>query len=131
MISRLTSEARMPSWPIEMPSLTAMVVNSIGNPPAARTPSLDRLARRSSGMLHGVTSFHDDATPDLRLVPVVVGHADRPQHGPGRRPLGPVGDLSGAGLMSTGRPSASVMATGYGVFPRTSDAITGELCASR
>jgi hypothetical protein len=53
----------MPSWPMEMPSLTAMVVNSMGNAPAARTPSLHRLARRSSGRLHGVTSFHDDATP--------------------------------------------------------------------
>ena len=62
MTSRLTSEARMPSWPMEMPSDTAMVVNSIGKPPAARTPSLARLARRSSGMLQGVTSFHDDAT---------------------------------------------------------------------
>ena len=55
--SRLTSEARIPSWPMEMPSLTAMVMNSMGNPPASRTPTLARLARRSSGMLHGVTSF--------------------------------------------------------------------------
>jgi hypothetical protein len=30
MTSRLTSEARMPSWPIEMPSDTAIVMNSIG-----------------------------------------------------------------------------------------------------
>ena len=30
MTSRDTSEARMPSWPIEMPSDTAMVMNSIG-----------------------------------------------------------------------------------------------------
>jgi hypothetical protein len=30
MISRLTSDARIPSWPIEMPSLTAIVVNSSG-----------------------------------------------------------------------------------------------------
>ena len=67
MTSRLTSEARMPSWPIEMPSLTAMVVNSIGKPPAARTPSLARLASRSSGRLQGVTSFHDDATPTWGL----------------------------------------------------------------
>ena len=52
----------MPSWPIEMPSLTAMVVNSIGKPPAARTPSLARLASRSSGRLQGVTSFHDEHT---------------------------------------------------------------------
>ena len=63
MISRLTSEARMPSCPIEMPSETAMVTNSRGNPPASRTPSLARLAKRSSGRLHGVTSFHDEATP--------------------------------------------------------------------
>ncbi len=62
MISRLTSEARMPSWPMEMPSLTAMVVNSSGKPPASRTPILDRLASRSRGRLQGVTSFQDDAT---------------------------------------------------------------------
>ena len=49
--SRLTSEARMPSWPMEMPSDTAMVTNSRGNPPASRTPSLARLASRSSGRL--------------------------------------------------------------------------------
>ena len=67
MTSRLTSDARIPSWPIEMPSLTAMVTNSIGKPPAARTPSFDRLARRSSGMLHGVTSFHDEHTPTWGL----------------------------------------------------------------
>ena len=28
--SRETNDARMPSWPIEMPSETAMVLNSIG-----------------------------------------------------------------------------------------------------
>jgi hypothetical protein len=67
MTSRLTSDARMPSWPMEMPSDTAMVVNSRGNPPAARTPSLARLARRSSGMLHGVSSFHDEHTPTCAL----------------------------------------------------------------
>ena len=67
MTSRLTSEARMPSWPIEMPSDTAMVVNSRGNPPAASTPCLDRLARRSSGRLQGVTSFQEEATPTWGL----------------------------------------------------------------
>ena len=63
MTSRETSEARMPSWPIEMPSLTAMVPNSSGKPPAARTPSLAAFASRCSGMLQGVTSFQDEATP--------------------------------------------------------------------
>src|SRR5580704_4388514 len=61
--SRLTNDARMPSWPMEMPSDTAMVTNSNGNPPASRTPSLERLASRSSGMLQGVTSFQLLATP--------------------------------------------------------------------
>ena len=65
--SRLTSEARMPSWPMEMPSLTAMVVNWMGKPPAERTPSLARRARRSRGRLQGVTSFHDEATPTWGL----------------------------------------------------------------
>ena len=67
MISRDTSEPRIPSWPIEMPSETAMVTNSSGKPPASRTPTLARLASRSSGMLQGVTSFHDDATPTWAL----------------------------------------------------------------
>src|SRR5580692_5372636 len=63
MTSRETSEARMPSWPIEMPSETAIVTNSKGTPPASRTATLVRLASRSSGRLQGVTSFQLDATP--------------------------------------------------------------------
>src|SRR5438477_782737 len=63
MTSLLTSEARMPSWPMEIPSDTAIVTNSSGKPPAARTPSLALSARRSRGMLQGVTSFQDEATP--------------------------------------------------------------------
>src|SRR6266511_503601 len=46
-----------------MPSEMAMVMNSIGNPPASRTPSLARLASRSSDRLQGVTSFQLEATP--------------------------------------------------------------------
>ena len=67
MISRLTRLARMPSWPMEMPSLTAMVLNMRGKPPAAATPSLQCLARSARGRLQGVTSFHDDATPTWDL----------------------------------------------------------------
>src|ERR1019366_5681421 len=63
MTSRETSEARMPSCPIEMPSETAIVTNSNGTPPASRTATLVRLARRSSGRLQGVTSFQLEATP--------------------------------------------------------------------
>ena len=67
MTSRETRLACIPSWPMEMPSETAMVVNSMGKPPAERTPSLARLASRPSGMLHGVTSFHDEHTPTCAL----------------------------------------------------------------
>ena len=58
----------MPSWPIEMASLTAMVLNSMGNPPAARTPTLALRARRASDRLHGVTSFQEEATPTCGLL---------------------------------------------------------------
>ena len=67
MTSRDTSEARMPSWPIEMPSETAIVVNSIGKPPAAWTPSFASRASRASGRLQGVTSFQEEATPTCGL----------------------------------------------------------------
>ena len=45
MTSRETSDAFMPSVPMETPSETAMVLNSIGVPPAARMPSLTFTAR--------------------------------------------------------------------------------------
>jgi len=35
MMSRLGSEYSMPSWPMAMPSSTAMVLNSLATPPAA------------------------------------------------------------------------------------------------
>jgi hypothetical protein len=37
---QLISEAFMPSVPIDTPSLTEIVLNSIGVPPAARIPAL-------------------------------------------------------------------------------------------
>ena len=67
MISRLTREACMPSWPMAIPSETAIDTNSKGKPPAARTPCFARWARRASGKLQGVTSFHVEATPTCGL----------------------------------------------------------------
>ena len=46
MTSRLMSDAFMPSVPIDTPSLTETVLNSIGVPPAARMPSLTYSASR-------------------------------------------------------------------------------------
>ena len=45
MSSRLTSEPFIPSVPMITPSLTEMVLNSMGVPPAARTPSFTFWAR--------------------------------------------------------------------------------------
>src|SRR3954470_11536562 len=46
-----------------MPSLTLIVPNSSGYPPAACTPSLLALASRSRLRLQGVISFQELATP--------------------------------------------------------------------
>src|SRR3954471_23649061 len=61
--SRDTSEKCMPSCPMAMPSETEIVANSRGYPPAACTPFLTAFASRSRDRLHGVISFHEDATP--------------------------------------------------------------------
>ena len=63
--SRLTSEAFMPSVPIVMPSEIATVLNSIGVPPAARTPSLTCSARRRRWKLHGIVSVQVLAMPTI------------------------------------------------------------------
>ena len=102
MTSRLTSEARIPSCPIAIPSDTEIVPNCSGKPPAAWTPSLAFLASRSSDRLHGVISFHDEAIADLRLDEVLVAQADGPQHGPRGRPFVPAGHLVAAGLTFPG-----------------------------
>ena len=53
----------MPSVPIETPSLTAIVLNSIGVPPAARMPSLTNSASRRWLMLQGIVSIQVVPTP--------------------------------------------------------------------
>ena len=63
--SRLTSDVFIPSVPMVMPSEIAMVLNSIGVPPAARTPSLTRSASRRRWKLHGIVSVQVLATPTI------------------------------------------------------------------
>ena len=55
MVSRDTSDARMPSLPIAMPSVTAMVLNSIGVPPAAVTRNTGRRNCRCSMIPAGLS----------------------------------------------------------------------------
>ena len=63
MTSRLTSEAFMPSVPIVMPSETAIVLYSMGVPPAARTPSFTFSASRRRWKLQGIVSVQVLAMP--------------------------------------------------------------------
>ena len=75
----------MPSVPMAMPSVTAIVLNSIGVPPAARMPSFT-----FSGELAVVRVAGRDARSSSgRRRPaggeVLVGEADRPKYGGRRR----------------------------------------------
>ncbi len=63
MTSRETSDDFIPAWPMAMPSVTVIVVNSRGVPPPALTPSFTTCAWRASAMLHGAASFQQVATP--------------------------------------------------------------------
>ncbi len=57
----------MPSVPMATPSLTAMVLNSMGVPPAALTPSFTNSARRRWLRLQGIVSIQVVATPTMGL----------------------------------------------------------------
>ncbi len=61
--SREASDDRIPSWPMAMPSVTVIVVNSRGVPPPTFTPCLTACAWRFSAMLQGAASFQQVATP--------------------------------------------------------------------
>ena len=87
MTSRLTSDDFMPSWPIAMPSVTVIVVNSRGVPPAAATPFFTACAWRDSAMLHGAASFQVVATPTSGWSDLLVGQPHRIEKGAVRRAL--------------------------------------------
>src|SRR6185503_1882973 len=61
--SRLISEAFMPSVPMAMPSVTEIVLNSIGVPPLARMPSATFWVSLRWLELQGVSSMQQWATP--------------------------------------------------------------------
>ncbi len=65
--SREISEARIPVVPIETPSETETVLNSIGVPPAARIPSFTCFASTRWLKLHGIVSIQVVATPTSGL----------------------------------------------------------------
>ena len=61
--SREGKEDFMPVCPMAMPSVTVMVQNSRGVPPADATPCFAACACRISAMLQGAASFQHEATP--------------------------------------------------------------------
>src|SRR5436305_13732420 len=61
--SRETSDARMPSVPIDTPWEAAIVWNSSGVAPARRIPSFTCRASARWLRLHGIVSIHNVATP--------------------------------------------------------------------
>ena len=61
--SRLARDERIPSWPMAIPSVTVIVVNSRGVPAADFTPILTDWACRLREILHGAASFQQVATP--------------------------------------------------------------------
>ncbi len=60
--SRLTRDARMPSVPMAMPSVTAMVLNSMAVPPAASIPARTCSASSRRLRLQGETSDQECTT---------------------------------------------------------------------
>ena len=67
MTSRETRLVFIPLVPIVIPSEIAIVLNSIGVPPAARMPSLTLAASARRWKLHGIVSIHVEATPMIGL----------------------------------------------------------------
>ena len=72
-----------------MPSDTAIVTNSKGNPPASRKALLRPLGEAVEREVQGVTSSHDDATPTWDRSQSQSPHPDGSKHGPCWGSLGP------------------------------------------
>ena len=90
--SRLTSDAFMPSVPMVTPSLMAMVLNSMGVPPAARMPAFTCVGQLAQVEVarHGFDPRVGDA--DDRLLQVLIGEADGLEHGARRSAVASLGD---------------------------------------
>ena len=65
MTSRLMRDDFMPSVPMDTPSDTDTVLNSMAVPPAFWMPTFTCLARSRWLMLHGMVSIHVVATPTM------------------------------------------------------------------
>ena len=98
MTSRLTSEARIPSWPIEMPSDTVIVPNSSGHAAGLADAGLDVLGERAQRHV-----ARRDLVP--RVAMPICGLSQSSSVSPTARSIAraaafwhAVGDVAGAGL---------------------------------
>ncbi len=82
----------MPSVPIVIPSEIAIVLNSIGVPPASRTPAFTWSASARKPKLHGIASVQVFAIEHQGLGEVLVGQADGVVEGAGRGAVAAVDD---------------------------------------
>jgi hypothetical protein len=80
MISRLTSEKCIPSWPMLMPSETEIVPNCSGNPTGRVHTLLGGLRQPVQRQVAGGDLVPTRGHTDLRLVEVLVAHPHRAQH---------------------------------------------------
>ena len=101
--SRETSDARIPDVPIETPSETAIVLNSIGVAARLADPALDvpREVALVEVARHRLDPRRADA--DDRLREVVVGEAGGLQHRARARAVGAVGERGAVALRGIGR----------------------------
>ena len=106
--SRETSEARIPSVPIDTPSETETVLNSSGVPPAALIPRFTCWASARWFRLHGMVSIHVVETPTSGFARSSSVRPTRLQHRAGRRAVGPVGERGAVALRRIGGAAVGV-----------------------
>ena len=92
-----------PVVPIETPSETEIVLNSIGVPPAARMPSFTCSASTRWLRLHGIVSIQVVATPTSGFARSSSVKPTRLQHRARRRAVDAVGERGAAALGGIGR----------------------------
>ena len=102
----------MPDVPMETPSETAIVLNSIGVAPASRMPRFTSTARSRWLRLHGIVSIQVVATPMMRLRQVVVGEARALEHRARAGAVGAVGERGAVPLRGVGRAGVGIVLIG-------------------
>ena len=107
MTSRLTSDIRMPSVPMVMPSDTETVLNSIGVAAGSADAVLHR--HREAAQVQVARTDFDPGVgdPDEGLAQVVVREPDRLEHG------------AGGGTMAAAEAADPYLRTGHVLYRRT------------